>query len=61
MVVKEYWWAGKEMDAMRMPHWAKLNAGQRTDVFAWLRSRELALEERFTPHNEQSEIGARNS
>jgi hypothetical protein len=46
MVVKEYWWAGKDMDAMRMPHWAKLNAGQRADVFAWLRRQELALEER---------------
>lgn len=44
MVVKEYWWAGKEMDTMRMPHWAKLNSGQRSDVLDWFRAQELELE-----------------
>jgi hypothetical protein len=48
MVVKDYWWAGKESDAGRMPHWAKLKDGQRADVFAWFRDQELLLEQRLS-------------
>lgn len=47
MVVKEFWWAGKQKDAGRMPHWAKLTSGQRADVFAWFRAQELSLEQRL--------------
>ncbi len=47
MVVKEYWWVGKESDAGRMPHWAKLKEGERADVLAWFRNRELLLEQRL--------------
>jgi hypothetical protein len=47
MVVKEFWWAGKEKDAGRMPHWAKLTQGEREDVFAWFRSQELSQEHRL--------------
>ena len=47
MVVKEFWWSGKQMDAGRMPHWAKLTSGQRADVFAWFRAQELSLEQRL--------------
>ena len=50
IVVKEYWWAGKEMDTMRMPHWAKLNGGQRSEVIEWFRVQEHALEEKLSSH-----------
>jgi hypothetical protein len=47
MVVKEFWWAGEEKDAGRMPHWAKLTSGQRADVFAWFRAQEISVEHRL--------------
>ena len=54
IVVKEYWWAGKEKEAMRMPHWAKLNSGERSDVLEWFRGQERALQERLSSHNARS-------
>lgn len=58
IVVKEFWWAGKENDdAMRMPHWAKLNSGERADVLDWFRAQELAMEKTpglpITPRSER--------
>jgi hypothetical protein len=50
IVVKEYWWAGKEKDVMRMPHWAKLNSGDRSDVLGWFRAQELAFEKSLSSH-----------
>ena len=50
IVVKEYWWAGREKDAMRMPHWAKLNSGQRSDVLEWFHFQERALEVKLSSH-----------
>jgi hypothetical protein len=54
MIVKEFWYAGKEYDAGRMPHWAKLTSGRREDVFAWLRNQEVSVEQRLAP-----DIGSR--
>jgi hypothetical protein len=48
MVVKEFWYVGKEYDAGRMPHWAKLTGGQREDVFAWFKDQERSLENELT-------------
>ena len=48
MVVKEFWYAGKDYDAARMPHWAKLTAGQREDVFGWFKAQEHALGQQLT-------------
>jgi hypothetical protein len=47
VVVKEFWYFGKDHDTGRMPHWAKLTSGERTDVLAWFRAQELALEQRL--------------
>jgi hypothetical protein len=49
MVVKEYWWAGKNSDSLKSLHWARPINGRRTDVIAWLREQELELD-RQTDH-----------
>jgi len=44
MVTKEYWWAGAESKAFKNLRWARPLGGQRSDLFAWLRAQEAALE-----------------
>lgn len=44
MVTKEYWWAGTESKAFKNLRWARPLGGQRSDLFAWLRAQEAALE-----------------
>jgi hypothetical protein len=44
MVIKEYWWAGKESKPLKSLRWARITSGQRSDVFTWLREQEVALE-----------------
>ncbi len=44
MVTKEYWWVGSESKAFKNQRWARPLSGQRSDLFAWLRAQEAALE-----------------
>lgn len=44
MVTKEYWWVGEESRALKNLRWARPTSGQRSDVMAWLRAQEAALE-----------------
>ncbi len=44
MVTKEYWWAGPEGKAFKNSRWARPLGGQRSDLFAWLRKHEAALD-----------------
>jgi hypothetical protein len=44
MVTKEYWWAGAESKAFKNLRWARPLGGLRSDLFAWLRAQEAALE-----------------
>lgn len=44
MVTKEYWWAGTESQAFKQLRWARPLTGQRSDVLAWLRTQEAALD-----------------
>jgi hypothetical protein len=44
MVTKEYWWAGAEGKAFKNSRWARPLGGQRSDLFAWLRKQEAALD-----------------
>jgi hypothetical protein len=44
MVVKEYWWAGKESKAVKALRWAKPIAGQRGDIMNWFRVQQAALD-----------------
>jgi len=44
MVIKEYWWAGEESKALKNLRWARATSGQRSDIFAWLRTQEVALD-----------------
>lgn len=44
MVTKEYWWAGPEAKPFKNLRWARPLSGERSDLFAWLRSQEAALE-----------------
>ncbi|MGA7486920.1 MAG: hypothetical protein WBW74_08285 [Xanthobacteraceae bacterium] len=48
MVTKEYWWAGAESKAFKNLRWARALGGQRSDLFAWLRAQEAALERSST-------------
>jgi hypothetical protein len=47
MIVKEYWWAGKESKALKALRWAKPIAGQRSDIMTWFRAQEAALDRRM--------------
>ena len=44
MVTKEYWWVGAESKAFKDLHWARAVDGQRSEMMAWLRAQEVALE-----------------
>jgi len=44
MVTKEYWWAGAETQAFKQLRWARPLRGQRSDLLAWLRTQEAALD-----------------
>ncbi len=54
MVVKEYWWVGKESRAVKAVRWAKPIEGQRSDIMNWFRSQETALNHQLTPGQESS-------
>ena len=43
MVVKEYWWAGKESLAIKSLRWAKPLIGHRGEILSWLRTQEASL------------------
>jgi hypothetical protein len=59
MVTKEYWWAGAEGKAFKNSRWARPLGGQRSDLFAWLRKQEAALDvsSSFTKASAQIEDG----
>ena len=44
MVTKEYWWVGEESKALKNLRWARPTSGQRSDIIAWFRERETALD-----------------
>jgi len=44
MVTKEYWWAGAESRAFKNLRWARPLGGLRSDILAWMRAQEAALE-----------------
>jgi hypothetical protein len=48
MIVKEYWWVGKESKAVKALRWAKPIDGQRTDILSWFRAKETELDRRLT-------------
>jgi hypothetical protein len=47
MIVKEYWWVGKESRAMKAVRWAKPIDGQRNDIMSWFRVQEVGLNHHF--------------
>jgi hypothetical protein len=44
MIVKEYWWVGKESKAVKAVRWAKPIDGQRSDIINWFRAQEASLD-----------------
>ncbi len=54
MIVKEYWWVGKESRALKAVRWAKPIDGERDDIMQWFRAQEAALDH-------QLEVGAASS
>lgn len=48
MVVKEYWWVGKENRPVKALRWAKPIDGQRIQIMEWFRAQERALAPRST-------------
>ncbi|MFY9641663.1 MAG: hypothetical protein WCD20_13330 [Rhodomicrobium sp.] len=57
MVVKEFWYAGKDHDTGRMPHWAKLTGGDRANVLSWFRKQEASIEQRLAPESDRLRDG----
>ena len=51
MIVKEYWWVGKESRAVKELRWAKPIDGQRTEILNWFRAKEAEFDRRFTVGN----------
>jgi hypothetical protein len=49
MVTKEYWWVGEESKALKNLRWARATSGQRSDIMAWLRAQEAALDRASNP------------
>jgi hypothetical protein len=47
MIVKEYWWVGKESRAVKSVRWAKPIDGQRSDIMNWFRAQEAALDHKL--------------
>jgi hypothetical protein len=47
MVVKEYWWVGKESRAIKAVKWAKPIDGQRNEILDWFRDQEAVLDRKF--------------
>jgi hypothetical protein len=43
MIVKEYWWVGKDSKSIKLLRWAKLVSGQRSDILHWFRLQESSL------------------
>jgi hypothetical protein len=43
MVIKEYWWAGKESKALKNLRWARPTSGKRGEILAWLRAQEAKI------------------
>jgi hypothetical protein len=61
MIVKEYWWVGKENKAVKSVRWAKPIDGHRSDIMNWFRAQEAKLDRRFavgagssTSHDEEA-------
>jgi hypothetical protein len=44
MIVKEYWWVGKQRRAEKAVRWAKTIEGERSDVMQWFRAQAAALD-----------------
>jgi len=53
MVVKEYWWAGKESKPIKSLRWAKPVSGQRNDILHWFRLQEATLSPRTAARSGQ--------
>jgi hypothetical protein len=57
LVAKEFWWDGHHERAIRVQVWSRPLAGNRRDILAWMRDRELELRQRqgvFVDHREKS-------
>jgi hypothetical protein len=54
MIVKEYWWVGKENKAVKSLRWAKPIDGQRSDIMNWFRAQEAKLDHRIGVGDESS-------
>jgi hypothetical protein len=44
MVVKEFWWAGSEKDALKTTSWARPLGARTGNAIAWFRGQQAALE-----------------
>jgi hypothetical protein len=58
MIVKEYWWVGKENRALKVLRWAKPVAGQRSDIMNWFRAQEASLDRQLAASRATQAKGA---
>jgi hypothetical protein len=56
MVTKEYWWVGSESKAFKNLRWARPLGGQRSEILAWLRAQEVALERASSDHKARNRL-----
>ena len=40
LVVKEYWWAGRDSEVLRSLRWARPTSGHRIEILKWLRAQD---------------------
>lgn len=57
MVVKEYWWVGKNNKPVKAQRWAKAIEGQRAHIIEWFRAQERALTAHTAIHERGSRLG----
>jgi hypothetical protein len=57
LVTKEFWWVGQDSKPFKDVRWARHMSGQRSDLMAWLRAQEVALERSCSPTRGLSENG----
>lgn len=61
MVVKEYWWVGKESRAVKSSRWAKPIEGQRSDILNWFRAQDALLDRQLVVSRTPGTVATRAS
>lgn len=61
MIVKEYWWVGKQNKAVKAVRWIKPIDGQRGDIMSWFRAQEALLDRQLNAGRDTTVLAATNA